>query len=519
MLPAWFPPVLLFAVSASLGPLVLRAARVRATALLDRLRVSIPSRALVVKDGAETDAPLADLRPGDIVRVASGGVIPVDGTIVTGFARIDESPVVGEALPSEKEAGETVLAGSRCLDGSLEVRTERAGDAAFPRLLDRLRGILGAPMGGVLAAARVCMLVPLALAVAWTHFRGLPLLPLLLSVNPFVLGALASLPPLLVLSRSRQHGVFWKDAGLLRRVARLEEVWLEEGVVLTGQNHVLWFWVSPGEDYGAVLCQAASAERKCLHPIAKAIVKQAVGFGGNLEVPAAVEEVPGHGLIAAISVGQVVVGSPAFLREKGVDLSPLSERLSRCEAEGVDVACVARSGKAVALFALERVPRPDAGQAVKRMLGLGLRVDLLSKGAPARTALLKRTVGIPGGAAERVQAERSTSPVASFSVGWGGEGSTDAAVGAARNPFAVGVPVLGADLRALVWVVAAARAARASVSVALGLAVLLAILSLLLVMAFNLGAIAAAGLGLASTVLALLGALTVLWRIPRTLAG
>lgn len=75
----------------------------------------------------EVDADM--LKPGDLVSVRSGDIIPVDGIIVSGLAAIDEQELTGVSGAQDKTAGDSVYAGSFMRDGHLSIRVERAGEA------------------------------------------------------------------------------------------------------------------------------------------------------------------------------------------------------------------------------------------------------------------------------------------------------------------------------------------------------------------------------------------------------
>jgi P-type Cu+ transporter len=91
--------------------------------------LSLQPRTVHLREGETVrDAPLADVRPGDLALIRPGERIPVDGTIVSGRSSIDESSLTGESIPAEKEPGEEIFAGTLNQYGSLEVRVRQAGE-------------------------------------------------------------------------------------------------------------------------------------------------------------------------------------------------------------------------------------------------------------------------------------------------------------------------------------------------------------------------------------------------------
>eukprot|EP00038_Savillea_parva_P004089 m.133971 g.133971 ORF g.133971 m.133971 type:complete len:1017 (-) comp11371_c0_seq3:78-3128(-) len=68
-----------------------------------------------------------EIVPGMVVAVRAGESVPVDGTVVTGTGAVDESAITGESIPLHKEVGSTVLGGTVCQQGYLEVKAETCG--------------------------------------------------------------------------------------------------------------------------------------------------------------------------------------------------------------------------------------------------------------------------------------------------------------------------------------------------------------------------------------------------------
>ena len=58
----------------------------------------------MVRDGAEIDLPVGQVRRGDLIVVRPGEKLPVDGEIVDGSSYVDESMLTGEPRAG-REAG------------------------------------------------------------------------------------------------------------------------------------------------------------------------------------------------------------------------------------------------------------------------------------------------------------------------------------------------------------------------------------------------------------------------------
>lgn len=118
-----------------------------------------PKTATVRRNGTEVTVPIESVQLGEIVLVRSGSSIPVDGTVLSGRASVDQSALTGESVPVEKSTGDHVSAATINTEGFLEIRADKIGEdttlsqiirmveeaggskAPIARLADKIAGI------------------------------------------------------------------------------------------------------------------------------------------------------------------------------------------------------------------------------------------------------------------------------------------------------------------------------------------------------------------------------------------
>lgn len=81
------------------------------------------------KDGIEVQVPINQVAPGDEISVRVGSVIPLDGTVVSGEAMVNQATLTGEGIPVEKKEGAYVYAGTVIEEGDIVLKVEKASGA------------------------------------------------------------------------------------------------------------------------------------------------------------------------------------------------------------------------------------------------------------------------------------------------------------------------------------------------------------------------------------------------------
>jgi P-type Cu+ transporter len=423
--------------------------KTRSSQAVKRLLDLQPDTAMVVRDGVERPTPIENVAPGDLVRIRPGQRVPVDGQVVDGHSAIDQSLVTGEPMPLERRAGDAVIGGSINGTGTLLVKVTTVGENSFlQRVVREVEDARALKPGLLHLVDRVLRVyTPAVLIVAGLAFVGWLVatwllagqvdvqravfagLSVLVMGYPCAVGISAPLSIVRGAGEAAENGILMRTGEAFQGLRLVDTIVLDKtGTLTEGRPTVREVEVLEGTQ-AELVALAAAAEAASEHPLAQAVVKAA--FDRNEEPPdvTSFEAVPGQGVVARTTLGEVLVGSPAFLTSRGIDLMPAGERIRMLEEAGRTVIAVGRDARALGLLALGDTLRPDAAEAVATLRKAGLRTVLLTGDNERAARRIAREVGIdevhagvlPDGKAEVVRRLQARSKVAMV-----GDGINDA---------------------------------------------------------------------------------------------
>ncbi|WAE63793.1 heavy metal translocating P-type ATPase [Stutzerimonas sp. R40042] len=318
----YFDAVGMFALFLLAGRYLERRARERTAAATAQLVNLLPASCLRLDaQGHSSRILLSELRLGDQVLVQPGGLIPADGTIISGQSSVDESLLTGEYLPLPRGAGDAVTAGTLNVEGPLTIEVQALGDdtrlSAIVRLLERAQA--DKPKLAELAdrVAQWFLLVVLVVAtvvgLVWWQIDPQRafwiVLALLVATCPCAL-SLAT-PTALTTATGTLHklGLLLTRGHVLEGLNQIDTVVFDKTGTLT-EGRLTLSAIHPlgALDADACLALAAALENRSEHPIARAF--------GRAPLPAeSVETVPGLGLVGSVDGRVLRIGQPSFVAE------------------------------------------------------------------------------------------------------------------------------------------------------------------------------------------------------------
>ena len=223
-------------------------AKSKATDALKELLALAPPMALrLAADGTVTEVPVADLRPGDRVRVLPGHSVPADGRVTAGQAEVDESMLTGEPLPVPKGPGEGLVAGTVVHGSALEMEIQAVGAqtqlARMARLVAQAQGSKAPAQD--LADRISAVFVPVILVLALLTLAGWwlatgtlasawrPAVTLLVIACPCALGLATPVAVMVGLGSAARKGVLVRDAAALEALGQATDLAFDKTGTLT----------------------------------------------------------------------------------------------------------------------------------------------------------------------------------------------------------------------------------------------------------------------------------------------
>ena len=416
----------------------------RAKRTLDSLAIVDAPQASVLRDGTLSVIPARDVVLDDVIELALGDQVSVDGTVlVSAGLEIDESLLTGESRPVKKKEGDQLLAGTSVVAGSGRMVATAVGERVYAqglseqaRAFTRTVSEIQVSINRVLQVVSV-MLLPVVALTFYSQNRiaggsgGDWREALVLSVASVI----GMIPQGLVLLTSMnfaigsatlaRRGVLVQELPAVEVLARVDCLCLDKtGTLTTGGIRVREVDVVAG-DADTVMSALASAASDRTNATAEAIWAH-VGEGARSGASERIEwSVPFSSARkwSAWGTGREswILGAPEFVIDEAVATNAvLLERVRAIAAGGSRVVALVRADEAVvddklparravvALVVLEEDLREDAAETLDYFRSQGVHVRVISGDNPTTVGALAAQAGLtaPDGSPARLMDAR-----------------------------------------------------------------------------------------------------------------
>ncbi|MFM9000250.1 MAG: heavy metal translocating P-type ATPase [Opitutia bacterium] len=439
-----------------------RYAMERSRGAIEALLDGSPRRARRVEaDGSEHEVPVESLRPGDVVAILPGELVPADCVAESGASEADESNLTGEARPVRKGPGDALSGGTLNGWGRLTARVTRTQeDSALHRIVRLIReaqeskapaqrtidrwgdryAAFTLAASAALFAARLWSGTPAVSGEDSALYRALTLLvvlspcALVLSVPSAVLAAIAA---------GARNGILFRGGAAVERLADVDCACFDKtGTLTTGEPEVASLEVSPaGADRARALSALLSLEAGTTHPFAAAVVRACEREGGARRPVAGLSVSPGQGVSGSVEGRRWSAGNREFAGCPALPQAPTDPGAIVSEVWASDGEVTVRA------TLVDRI-REESAPMLAELARRGVRTVMLTGDREEAAAAAARQVGV-GSYRAALTPEAKLAAIRALSaegrvVAMVGDGVNDAP-GLAAADVAVGMGGRGCD--------------------------------------------------------------------------
>ncbi len=410
-----------------LGRFLEERARVKTGTALKELAKLQPETANLILENNETrEIRIGALRPGEKIQLLAGDRIPVDGLVIKGNSAIDISSLTGESLPLEASPGVELPSGSLNLESTIILEVQKIGSetaiakiislveqaqarkAPIQGLADKVAGIFCYGVTGLALTTFIfwwkigTRIWPEVLEVSNTgfmqshhlhnHLMNTTQTPIGLSFQlsiavlvvacPCALGLATPTVITVASGEAAKRGWLFKGGDVIEMASKINQIIFDKtGTLTIGRPLIVDSWENEESTRNEMLRLAASLEQDSRHPLAQAIIQEALTKEIRLSQVSSSTTFPGKGLAGRINdlEGMIRVGTPEWIKSEGIEWNELIEQnLKLSHRNAQSVVAVALENKLLGFFLIDDQVRKDAFLAINTLRSRGFSLSLFS---------------------------------------------------------------------------------------------------------------------------------------------
>ena len=344
-----------------------------------------PDYANIEENGGLVKKSPEDVKIGDVIVVAAGEKIPLDGVVIEGEASMDTSALTGESVPRKITTGDDAVSGCINTNGLIKVRvTKEFGSSTVSKILELVenagskktktenfitrfaRYYTPAVVG---AAVILAVLPPILTGGEFSVWIERALTFLVISC-PCALVISVPLGFFAGIGGASKCGILVKGSCYLEALAKPDTVVFDKtGTLTKGVFNVTAVKPQEGITPEELLKYAAMAENYSSHPIAQSL-KKAYGKSIDTEKVKDVVEIAGCGIRANVEGSEILAGNTKLMEKYSINYK-------KAEDFGT-VVYAAKNGKYLGYIVISDVIKEDSQKAIKALKKLSVKTVMLT---------------------------------------------------------------------------------------------------------------------------------------------
>ena len=377
----------------TVGKLLEARSKGKTTDALKGLMKLAPKKAVVLRNGIETEISADEVSKGDIFVVRPGENIPVDGIVIEGNSAVNESALTGESVPVDKSAGDTVSAASINTSGFIRCRATKVGEdttlsqiikmvsdaaatkAPIAKTADKVSGIF---VPAVIAISVITIIVWLITGQSFIFALERGISVLVISC-PCALGLATPVSIMVGSGVGAKNGILFKTAESLENTGKTEIAVLDKtGTITLGKPEVTDIIPAEGIPEEILLSDAYSLECKSEHPLAGAVVRAAQQRNITAQEVKDFRTLTGSGLSGLLGEEIIYGGNLKFISEKTDIPGYALKNAEKAALKGETPLFFCKNGTFTGIITVADTIKEESPQAVAELKNMGIRVVMLT---------------------------------------------------------------------------------------------------------------------------------------------
>ncbi|QEE15252.1 heavy metal translocating P-type ATPase [Promethearchaeum syntrophicum] len=366
--------------------------------------------ARILRNAEEIEIDIDEIDVKDIIIVKPGEKIPIDGKIIEGVSRIDESMITGESISVKKQPGDLVIGGTINQNGLIQVEVEKIGnDTVLSRIIDLVRNAqTDKPPMQRLADKVSNVFVPIVILIAsltfayWFWIAGftfedslLRFVSVVVISCPCALGLAIPTAVMVGTGKGAKSGILIKGGESLELVHKVNHIVFDKtGTLTVGKPQVIKNIPFMDNSMKDVLFFAGSLEQGSEHPLGQAIVEKAKEKQIDLTTVKDFKNNPGFGIEGIIEKSRIIVGNLKFAEKEGVDHSSADIMIGDLQSQGNTVVLVMKDGILIGILGLADKLKPYAKETIKMLHKMKIHTYLLTGDNKKTAEAIAKSIGI-----------------------------------------------------------------------------------------------------------------------------
>ncbi|MFW9895050.1 MAG: heavy metal translocating P-type ATPase [Candidatus Thorarchaeota archaeon] len=374
-----------------------------------------PKTATIIKDGAEVEIPIEEIEIGDVLVVRPGEKIPVDGKVVEGKTKVDESMITGESKYVKKEIDSEVIGATVNQTGLIHMVTEKIGkETLLFQIIDFVKQAQSRKAAKQQLADKISnYFVPAVIVIAisaflYWYFVGTQIYPALQAIQlevslqvftsivviacPCALGLAIPTAVMVGTGKGAESGLLIKGGDSLESINTINTIVFDKtGTLTVGKPKVSIIFsektlLGSGFDDNDVLFYAGTAEMGSEHPLGRAIIEEANQRSISLESTTEFNAVPGKGIITYIKGKRVLIGNEKLMSDNNISTKGYKAKFEEFQEQGITTIIISVDKEIRGIIGISDKMKDQAPYALGKLREMGIENYMIT-GDNMQTAL------------------------------------------------------------------------------------------------------------------------------------